>query len=90
LGQYLGVAEGGVTLPALKINHDELPPGVDQDTVSIFGEMYKQHLNHLLDAVVNLNFASIQHIWVIYLFKSSTSFQNVVYRLISGIYQRQT
>ena len=87
LGQYLGVAEGGVTLPALKISPDELPPGVDQDTVSIFGEMYKQHLNQLLDAVVNLNFASIQHIWV-----SSARhpfiFFNSVNRWISGICQR--
>ena len=58
------VAEGGVTLPALKIRHDQLPPGVDQDTVSIFVEIYKQHLNQLLDAVINLNFTSIQHIWV--------------------------
>ena len=82
LGQYLRVAEGGVTLPALKISHDQLSPGVDQDTLFIFGEMYKHHLNQLLDAVVNLNFASIQYIWVklailiVFLFINITNFSD--------------
>ena len=32
--------------------------------MAIFAEMYRHHLNQLLEAVTNLNFASIQHIWL--------------------------
>ena len=64
LGQYLGNAEGGVTLPSINISPGNLPEGLDQDTVAIFADMYRQHLNQLLEAVINLNFASIQHIWI--------------------------
>ena len=39
-------------------------PLIGQDTVAIFAEMYRHHLNQLLEAVTNLNFASIQHIWL--------------------------
>ena len=65
LGQYLGQpGSGGVLLPHLTINKEQLPPGIDQDTVSIFAEMYKQHLGQLLDSVVCLSFSNIEHIWV--------------------------
>ena len=64
LGQYLGTAQTEVTVPTISISPSHLPEGIDQDTVSIFSEMYKQHLSQLLEAVVNLNFASIQHIWM--------------------------
>ena len=64
LGQYLGSAEAGVSLPAISLEDAALPGGLDTDTVSIFAEMYRQHLNKLLEAVSNLNFASIQHIWL--------------------------
>ena len=63
LGQYLGPAAGGVTLPPLYLPAEALPDGVDADTVTVFGELYRQHLNSLLEAVVSLNFASIQNIW---------------------------
>ena len=64
LGQYLGTAEAGVSLPDISLEQAQLPGGLDTDTVSIFAEMYRQHLNKLLEAVSNLNFASIQHIWL--------------------------
>ena len=64
LGQYLGSAEAGVSLPAISLEDSALPGGLDTDTVSIFSEMYRQHLNKLLEAVSNLNFASIQHLWL--------------------------
>ena len=63
LGQYLGPAAAGVTLPPLHLEPSLLPPGVTSDHVTVFGELYRQHLNSLLEAVVNLSFASIQHIW---------------------------
>ena len=63
LGQYLGPAAGGVTLPPLNLGPEDLPDGVDQEAASVFSELYRQHLNSLLEAVVSLSFASIQHIW---------------------------
>ena len=51
-------------MPSINISPGNLPEGLDQDTVAIFADMYRQHLNQLLEAVINLNFASIQHIWI--------------------------
>ena len=52
LGQYLGTAQTEVTVPDITIEPSQLPEGLVQDTVSIFSEMYKQHLSQLLEAVV--------------------------------------
>jgi len=64
LGQYLGHAGTQPTLPHLIISKEQLPPGIDQDTVTIFAQMYKNHLTQLLESVVCLSFANIQHIWL--------------------------
>ena len=63
LGQYLGAAETEIRLPEIDVAIGQLPDGVEQETVSLFGHIYRQHLTQLMEAVVNLNFASIQHIW---------------------------
>ena len=59
LGQYLGAAETEIRLPEIDVDIGLLPEGVDQETVSLFGHIYRQHLTQLMEAVVNLNFARL-------------------------------
>ena len=54
-----------IRLPELNIDLGKCGvEGVESETVTMFADIYRQHLTQLMEAVVNLNFASIQHIWM--------------------------
>ncbi|XP_043211592.1 transcription factor RFX3-like isoform X3 [Amphibalanus amphitrite] len=62
--QYLGDSSSAVpNVPDIDLTAQTLPEGVTEEDVTNFTSIYREHCEVLLDAVVTLQFSSVEIIW---------------------------
>ena len=62
--QYLGDSTSAVpNVPDIDLTAQTLPEGVTEEDVTNFTSIYREHCEVLLDAVVTLQFSSVEIIW---------------------------
>uniref|UniRef100_A0A0P5J0A2 Transcription factor RFX3 n=1 Tax=Daphnia magna TaxID=35525 RepID=A0A0P5J0A2_9CRUS len=62
--QYLGDAAAALPhWPDLEADSNQLPPGIDIDDLQAFVTLYRDHCEAMLDAVISLQFNTVETIW---------------------------